>query len=145
MIEQTRRIVIWVAALIVLTAVAGATEAGRAHAAGTTYFDAECSFSPKYKPAQIIIACADGGDYVGAIQWHTWGGATATGSGVEHIKTCVPSCSESRFARYPVRLVLSKRRYCSKHTETEYRRLTVTFTDRRPNGVPRTQTSGFPC
>ncbi len=97
-----------VALVVVLAALAfGASPAG---AAGKRVFGIEDCNDPEPKPDRIVLACADAGLYINALDWKGWGGRQARASGVIHAKTCDPFCVGSPFEDFPVKVRYTKPR-----------------------------------
>lgn len=94
-----------VAALVLLAI--GATPAG---AGGNRVFGIEDCNDPEPKPDRIVLACADAGLYINALDWKSWGGRQSRATGVIHAKTCDPICPGSPVEDFPVKVRYEKPR-----------------------------------
>ncbi|MGD0198150.1 MAG: hypothetical protein ABSC56_09635 [Solirubrobacteraceae bacterium] len=114
---------------ILLVAAAAATTSGPDRVVGN------CQHS-QVKPAAIVLACADANAYIDKIDWKTFGGTTATGSGDYVENTCTPNCAGGHFKSYPMNFVLSGAKPCFDRHD-DYRKLKITFLDKRPSQTPQ--------
>lgn len=67
---------------------------------------------PLQKPTSLELT-VDGTLYVAGVQWASWGGATATGSGNAEYHGCTPNCAEATPHSALVAIRLSGIRTCS--------------------------------
>ncbi|MGZ6793316.1 MAG: hypothetical protein ACXVFV_10225 [Mycobacteriales bacterium] len=90
----------------------------RAGALGLTVVLAGCGAAPRpasrvladcehlaYRPAQVVIACGDGGLVLTGLRWSAWTATRAAATGTARVKLCVPDCATGRTGAYPVRVV----------------------------------------
>ncbi len=75
------------------------------------YFEGAAG-GPLSKPASLELT-ADGTLFVGGVQWTSWGGATATGSGTAEYHGCTPSCAQAPTNTALVSIRLFGVRVCS--------------------------------
>ncbi len=68
--------------------------------------------SPKQRPGTLELT-GDGTLYVSGVQWSSWGGATATGSGNAQYHDCNPNCAQATPNEALVSIRLSGIRVCS--------------------------------
>ncbi|WP_055553030.1 serine/threonine-protein kinase [Streptomyces kanamyceticus] len=68
---------------------------------------ADCGGQALDRPAELLVACGDGGAGLKNLRWTGWGTpvARATGGGWQRI--CSPSCAEGREAQYSVAVTVS--------------------------------------
>ncbi|MCW2936572.1 MAG: putative molecular chaperone with protein kinase domain [Actinomycetia bacterium] len=57
------------------------------------------------KPAKITTS-GDGSAYVDKINWSSWGGSRAAGSGTLELNNCNPNCAQGTFTGYPATVTL---------------------------------------
>ena len=114
---------------------ATATAATRPHHGRSSWAGAvvlvNCQRRGVVLPSSFILACADGNDFLTGMRWVSWRNV-AYGSGVEMAKSCVPSCSASRFKRFPVLITLWRAKRRGHSEQFKFTRLTVIYTGRRP-------------
>lgn len=94
-----------VAVGLVLAGCGGSAVTRRAMS-GPVYIS-DCGYGESIKPDGITLACADGGIYVDAIKWSSWGGVKAKGIGIFHRNLCEPDCADGKYIDVPVRLNVS--------------------------------------
>lgn len=59
------------------------------------------------KPTNLLLACADGNEYVSHITWKTWGTKRATGKGTLYLNDCNPDCASGHFHGYSASVLLN--------------------------------------
>jgi hypothetical protein len=98
-----------VAACISAVALAGpvASESGK-----RVQLIANC-FKPKFKPADVIIACGDASFGARGMTWSSWTRKKADGTGTGQINDCDPDCVHGTTRSAPIQLQLSKPQLCS--------------------------------
>lgn len=91
------------------------------------------SEAPQFESKPSLLNFAMGSRYwVSDIQWHTWGGSEARGSGFTNEKICEPNCAESNtVARTPVTVVAFARQAC-KGGQIAYTKVRLSITGRIP-------------
>ncbi len=57
--------------------------------------------SPKIRPNDLVLACADANAVITNITWSSWGSFDAFGTGTFRENQCVPDCAQGTFAVYP--------------------------------------------
>jgi len=92
----------------------------------------------KYKPKSIVVSCGDGTIRVKKAHWAKWGKKRARGRGKAVINDCTPSCAEGTPHTYRVKLTLSRARKCDFGPKRQFRRLTLTYPNDRPDGIAKT-------
>lgn len=83
------------------------------------------------KPKTLTLTCGDGNTYLKALSWSSFGGSTAQGKGTFVIDLCKPNCAQGKNASYPASVKATGSRTCRGGLRV-YRRLTLTFTGRKP-------------
>lgn len=63
---------------------------------------------PVTEPAQIILTCADGNNYVTGIVWGIWSADHAVGIGTEHVNLCEPDCADGSWVMMPAAVYLDQ-------------------------------------
>ncbi|MCU1643075.1 MAG: hypothetical protein JWN03_3350 [Nocardia sp.] len=58
------------------------------------------------RPANLLLACGDGGLWVKNIAWSSWGPDTAEGDGIEYRRVCVPDCATGGVSTGPTHITL---------------------------------------
>jgi hypothetical protein len=66
---------------------------------------------PALRPALLFIGCATSADYLNALTWRTWTGASATGTATHNINDCEPSCAAGTYSHFPITVRLSNPGY----------------------------------
>lgn len=134
----------FVAAAIAATQ-ASATSAGDARVDGQrVLFPANCR-KPVYKPARIIVSCADANFTIQEISWRSWTNGRAVGTGTARVNDCTPDCAQGTFQTYPVRVTLSTPKQCRSGKPLQFVRIATTFTAARPAGFPRNDRLFYGC
>jgi hypothetical protein len=82
--------------------------------------------SSQAKPTDITLFCGDDGAFVDKIHWHSFGGATAKGSGTYSFNPCKPDCAASKDKSYSVTFTASQAKPCWDGHD-DYRALTLDF------------------
>ncbi|MFH8974447.1 hypothetical protein [Streptomyces sp. NPDC017890] len=101
----------------------------------------DCSWQPAVRPETFLLACGDGNSRLVSLHWIRWDGNTAVGRGTNAVNDCVPYCAAGTFHSYPVSVRLDQPRAWEKDPgEQHYTRMTLTYTDGRPDGSPRVVT-----
>jgi hypothetical protein len=93
------------------TSTATATTTAAATTSGSVYFDSVVG-RRQQRPASLQLT-GDGTLFVSGVQWRSWGGATATGSGNAQYHGCNPNCAEAPAHTALVSIRLSNVRACS--------------------------------
>ena len=98
----------------------------------------------RYKPTTVYVLCGDGNFRVTHLRWKSWTQTSATGRGTAKVNNCTPSCAEGDIESYKAKLVASRPRTCP-NGKREFRRLTYSFPDEKPDGARRSGTLRRPC
>jgi hypothetical protein len=133
-----------VALALCASLLAAALATGASGAKRKTYFPSNCS-NARYKPKHLIAACGDAGVRVNRIHWKHYGARSARGGGTAVVNICEPNCAEGNFERDPVRVRLSRPRYCRAVGIRLFTRLKLTYPGARPGGAPSSLHYPFPC
>ncbi|MGC9379849.1 hypothetical protein [Streptomyces sp. MH13] len=100
-----------------------------------------CSWQPEVRPEAFLLACGDGNSRLVSLHWVRWDTNAAVGRGTNAINDCDPYCAAGTFHSYPVTVRLDQPRPWEKDPgEQHYTRITLTYTDGRPDGFPRVVT-----
>jgi hypothetical protein len=81
----------------------------------------------QYKPARIILSCADAGIRLGKLRWSHWGRTSAVANGTYEKNVCKPTCSAGHLVTRPVKVTLTQPRACPGHAHPAFRRATFAF------------------
>ncbi|MFC7815633.1 hypothetical protein ACFUTR_13445 [Streptomyces sp. NPDC057367] len=101
----------------------------------------DCAFQPQVRPEAFILACGDGNSRLVSLHWMRWDASAAVGRGTNVVNDCDPYCAAGTFRPYPVIVRLDQPQASQTEPgERHYTRLTLTYTDGRPDGYPRTVT-----
>jgi hypothetical protein len=92
----------------------------------------DCSLKHQVKPANYILACADGGAFISKMHWATWGGQAAFGSGTDSIRVCIPNCPAGKTVSFAILAALWRVEPLPGHRSVHYfTRLTLIYTGNR--------------
>ncbi|WP_247695914.1 hypothetical protein [Streptomyces sp. b94] len=101
----------------------------------------DCSRQPEVRPEAFLLACGDGNSRLVSLHWSRWDANAAVGRGSNAINDCDPYCAAGTFHSYPVTVRLDQpRAWDTDPGERHYTRMTLTYTDGRPDGAPRVVT-----
>jgi len=92
-----------------------------------------CAGAAQPRPTEVTLFCADANDTLTRIDWKHWGKGTATGSAIDVINLCQPSCVAGHDHNYRVHVTVSDLQ--STKAGRRYERLTVTFAGKPPKGT----------
>ncbi|MFK0115410.1 hypothetical protein [Streptomyces sp. NPDC090994] len=99
---------------------------------------ADCQGRGEVRPGEYLLACGDGNSRLDSLHWARWDADAAVGRGVNLVNDCDPYCAAGTFRSYPVTVRLEAPVADGKHPgEPRYTRISVTYTDGRPDGAPR--------
>lgn len=91
-----------------------------------------CAMKHQVKPTSYILACADAGALIFKMQWATWGGQAAFGSGIFSFRVCVPNCAQGKTVTFPILAALWRVKPLPGHRSVRYfTRMTMIFTGNR--------------
>ena len=57
--------------------------------------------TPTFEPTEIVVTCADYGLSFNDLHWTSWTPTSATATGTEGYKICIPSCAEAGSQEIP--------------------------------------------
>lgn len=93
---------------------------------------ADCG-SGAYKPARVVVTCANAGVVATEVHWSSWTTTRAVGTSVVQVNTCKPSCAAVSAKPYPGELVLSDP--VSTSHGPRFSQLTIAWTGSPPQGT----------
>ena len=128
------------------TAAAAVATAGPAAAGPARVVLVSCTGHGQVRPTRYDIGCMPSSEFVAGLKWTSWR-SNAFGSGVLEVNSCVPSCAQGKYVKYPILAVLWRARAWPRHQGRSYfSRLTWIYTGKRPrNGhEPAAQTFTLP-
>lgn len=101
--------------------------------AAAKYVVIDCQGAPVARPGTFPLACADDGDQLNALHWTSWSPGYATGTGIQAMNDCVPSCADGKVRDYPVRVILWGSAGVAKHpSERRHQMITLLYTGHEP-------------
>lgn len=86
----------------------------------------------RYKPKQIVIACADGTDVLKGLRWSSWSATKAAGTGTDYVVSCNPDCASGHRTAYPVTVTLTQPKPCKGQSHPAFRRAVLRFGGSHP-------------
>lgn len=93
---------------------------------------ANCN-KPKFKPANVILACGDASLGATNVVWSGWGQKAALGAGTGQENDCKPNCAQGKTKTAPMSLRASKPKTCSNGRRI-FTKLAYTWTAGPPIG-----------
>jgi hypothetical protein len=123
-----------IAAVVAFLAVPSMAVAATASGSGKP-FAINCN-NEQFKPKRIVLACGDGGTWLGKLKWSSWNGASAKATGNYSAINCTPDCAAGHVKSAPVKVTLSKPKTCAGQTNPAFKRATFTYPGTRPKGAP---------
>jgi hypothetical protein len=90
----------------------------------------------QYKPNRIVLACGDGGSWLGKLKWSSWGHQKAAATGNYSVNDCTPDCAAGHLHSYPVTVTLTKPKACPSQSHTAFKQVSLVYTATRPKGAP---------
>src|SRR3954469_211408 len=124
-----------------IAAVGTATIAAPAAAGGKRPLLISNCAKPKFKPANVILACGDASFGATGMSWSKWTRKTAVGTGTGQITDCNPDCAHGKVKTAPIELRLSKPVKCSNGKRI-FAKVHYTWTQGAPQNFP--DTGGVP-
>jgi hypothetical protein len=124
-----RRIIV-VVAIAALGALAVSAVAG---ASGNRVLLIGNCAKPKFKPANVILACGDASLGATNVVWSSWGKKSAVGAGTGQLNDCKPNCAQGKTKTAPMSLRASKPQLCSNGKRV-FSKLAYTWTSGAPVG-----------
>jgi hypothetical protein len=88
---------------------------------------------PKFKPANVILACGDASLGATGVSWTSWTQKAAVGSGTGQLNDCNPDCVRGKVKTAPMSLRASKPQTCSNGRRI-FTKLAYTWTSGAPVG-----------
>jgi len=88
---------------------------------------------PKFKPANVILACGDASLGATGVVWSSWGKKAAVGAGTGQENDCKPNCAQGKTKTAPMSLRASKPQTCSNGKRV-FTKLAYTWTSGPPIG-----------
>jgi hypothetical protein len=104
----------------------------------------DCLGKPRERPAEIVLACADGNFGVRRLRWTGWGETFAAATGVAFANDCKPYCAAGHMHSYQAIVVASGTQHCPGGA-TAYSRVTVAFVGRSPYPTSRPADMVYPA
>jgi hypothetical protein len=95
------------------------------------------------EPKSIVLACADGNNFLKGLRWRSWGAVRATATGIATVNDCVPFCAAGHFHLYEVRATATTLRRCG--SARYYARVRVDYLEDRPKGAARSSAYSLGC
>ena len=90
---------------------------------------------PKFKPANVILACGDASFGATGMSWSSWGRKAAVGTGTGQINDCKPDCAHGHQKTAPIQLKLKKPVKC-KNGKRIFAKVHYTWTQGAPQNFP---------
>ena len=121
---------------VMIAAIAAATIAAPAANGGgkRPLLISNCA-KPKFKPANVILACGDASFGSTGMSWSKWTRKTAVGTGTGQINDCNPDCAHGKPKTAPIELRLSKPVKCSNGRRI-FAKVHYTWTSGAPQNFP---------
>jgi len=105
---------------------------GQSAAAASLPVVINCAMKHQVKPTSYILACGDAGAFIFKMQWASWGGQAAFGSGTYSLRVCIPNCAQGKTVTFPILAALWRVKPLPAHRAVHYfTRLTLIFTGNR--------------
>ncbi|MDX6606858.1 MAG: hypothetical protein QOD14_1398 [Solirubrobacterales bacterium] len=121
-----------VLAAISVSAVAGASGHVAEASSKRPLLISNCA-KPKFKPANVILACGDASLGATNVAWSAWTRKAAVGSGTGQLNDCNPDCARGKVKTAPMYLRASKPMTCSSGSRI-FTKLSYTWTSGPPVG-----------
>jgi hypothetical protein len=116
-------IVLGVGAAVVIAGAPGAPHdpagALAASVASESAVMVNCANQRQVRPAQFVLACADGNAYLSGLHWSTWR-SSAYGTGTWRINDCTPSCAGGTFRSFSALVTLWRPEALPRHRGVRY-------------------------
>jgi hypothetical protein len=125
-----------IAIAVLALGIAGASGAATAAGAKRPLLISNCA-KPKFKPANVILACGDASFGATGMSWTSWGRKAAVGTGTGQINDCNPDCAHGKPKTAPIELRLSKPVKCSNGKRI-FAKVRYTWTQGAPQNFPTT-------
>ncbi|MFI9611908.1 hypothetical protein ACIHCM_09485 [Streptomyces sp. NPDC052023] len=101
----------------------------------------DCFWRPAVRPDDFMLACGDGNSRLASLKWLRWDGDAAMARGVNWVNDCKPYCAAGRFQSYSVTVRLEDPKPWKKNPDMQqYGKISLTYTDGRPEGFPKVVT-----
>jgi hypothetical protein len=93
----------------------------------------DCSHNPTVRPANYIMACADGNAGLQKLHWTAWAAQEASGFGTFYENDCTPTCVGGHFHKYSALIMAWGSGSVAGHpADLRYTKLTLIFPGTRP-------------
>jgi hypothetical protein len=99
---------------------------------------------PKFKPANVILACGDASFGATGMSWSSWTRKAAVGTGTGQINDCNPDCAHGKPKFAPIELRLGKPVKCSNGKRI-FAKVRYTWTQGAPQNFPNTGAVPLGC
>lgn len=126
--------------------IAGSAAAGGAVAGASakrTLLISNCA-KPKFKPANVILACGDASFGATGMSWSSWTRKAAVGTGTGQINDCKPDCAHGHPKTAPIQLRLGKPVKCSNGRRI-FAKVHFIWTQGAPQNFPDTGSVPLGC
>ncbi|MEV5545726.1 hypothetical protein AB0L35_06205 [Streptomyces sp. NPDC052309] len=121
------------------TAAPSAERTGHGHGRNPVLVD--CLWKPEVRPGAFLLACGDGNSRLESLRWSHWNSWSAVARGINWLNDCKPDCASGTFRSYAVIIRLDQPRTWEKDPDLkQFTRMSLTYTDGRPEGYARTET-----
>jgi hypothetical protein len=133
---RTVRVAILLAAAVAVTATGVSAVAGAdpgARSSGKLPLLISNCAKPKFKPANVILACGDASLGATGVSWSSWGRKAAVGNGTGQLNDCKPDCASGKTKTAPMYLRASKPHTCANGRRI-FTKLAYTWTSGAPVG-----------
>jgi hypothetical protein len=92
-----------------------------------------CLGTAQVRPGSIILACADGNNYLSGLSWTSWTPNLASATGTQVANDCIPYCAAGHFHSFPVLVVLWGSAQVGGHPGMHrYTEITLVYPGARP-------------
>src|SRR3954452_19587385 len=133
---RTTRIATLLAASAIVAAIGASAVATAGPVAGSSgklpLLIGNCA-KPKFKPANVILACGDASLGATNVAWSTWTRKKAVGAGTGQLNDCKPDCARGKTKTAPMQLRATRPRTCSNGRRI-FTKLSYTWTSGSPVG-----------
>ena len=133
---RTTRMAALLAASAIIAAIGASSVATAGPVAGSSgklpLLIGNCA-KPKFKPANVILACGDASLGATNVVWSTWTRKKAVGAGTGQLNDCKPDCARGKTKTAPMQLRASRPRTCSNGRRI-FTKLSYTWTSGSPVG-----------
>ncbi|MFG2881279.1 hypothetical protein ACGFYV_02965 [Streptomyces sp. NPDC048297] len=101
----------------------------------------DCAWARHVRPTDFILACGDGNSVLTHLNWTKWTDSGAVAEGMNAVNDCKPYCAAGTFHSYPVTVRLDRPEPWKKDPDvTHFTRMSLTYSDARPDGFTQVKT-----